>query len=72
MEIRRRVGYLPGELALYENLTDRELVEYIANLRGLSDRRFADELYQRLDLDPRTMSMTCPGATSRSSAWSWP
>lgn len=52
IEIRRRVGYLSGELALYENLTGRELVEYIANLRGLGDRRLADQLCQRLDLDP--------------------
>jgi ABC-2 type transport system ATP-binding protein len=52
VEIRRRVGYLPGELALYENLTGRELMEYIANLRGLGDRRLAGELCQRLDLDP--------------------
>jgi ABC-2 type transport system ATP-binding protein len=52
VEIRRRVGYLSGELALYENLTGRELMEYIANLRGLADRRLAGELCQRLDLDP--------------------
>ena len=52
VEIRRRVGYLSGELALYENLTGRELVEYIANLRGLRDRRLAGQLCQRLDLDP--------------------
>jgi ABC-2 type transport system ATP-binding protein len=52
LEIRRRVGYLSGELALYENLTGGELLEYIANLRGLRDRRLAGELCQRLDLDP--------------------
>jgi ABC-2 type transport system ATP-binding protein len=52
VEIRRRVGYLSGELALYENLTGRELLDYIANLRGLGDRRLAGELCQRLDLDP--------------------
>jgi ABC-2 type transport system ATP-binding protein len=52
IEIRRRVGYLSGELALYENLTGRELLDYIGNLRGLRDRRLADELCQRLDLDP--------------------
>jgi ABC-2 type transport system ATP-binding protein len=52
VEIRRRVGYLSGELALYENLTGRELLDYIANLRGLGDRRLAGQLCQRLDLDP--------------------
>ena len=43
VEIRGRVGYLSGELALgelalYEHLTGRELLDYIANLRGLRDR----------------------------------
>ncbi|HWD47880.1 MAG TPA: ABC transporter ATP-binding protein [Actinomycetota bacterium] len=52
VEIRRRVGYLSGELALYENLTGRELLDYIANLRGLRDRRLVGQLCQRLDLDP--------------------
>jgi ABC-2 type transport system ATP-binding protein len=52
VEIRRRVGYLSGELALYENLTGRELLDYIANLRRLRDRRLAGQLCQRLDLDP--------------------
>jgi ABC-2 type transport system ATP-binding protein len=52
IEIRRRVGYLSGELALYENLTGRELLAYIANLRGLRDRRLVGQLCQRLDLDP--------------------
>jgi ABC-2 type transport system ATP-binding protein len=52
IEIRRRVGYLSGELALYENLTGRELLDYIGNLRRLGDRRLDDQLCQRLDLDP--------------------
>jgi beta-exotoxin I transport system ATP-binding protein len=49
-EVRRQVGYLPGELALYEQLTGRELLAYLANLRGGRMRR-ADELAERLDLD---------------------
>jgi ABC-2 type transport system ATP-binding protein len=52
LEIRGRVGYLSGELALYENLTGRELLDYVANLRGLRERRLAGQLCQRLDLDP--------------------
>ena len=48
--VRRRVGYLPGELALYENLTGRELLTYLANLRG-SEMGLAGELAERLDLD---------------------
>ena len=50
--IHARVGFLPGELALYERLTGREMLTYLANLRGgmPADRlgalaeRFAAEL----------------------------
>ena len=30
-----RIGYLPGDLRLYERLTARELLRYFAHLRGL-------------------------------------
>ena len=32
--IHRRVGYLPGELALYEDMSGEEFVLYLADLRG--------------------------------------
>ena len=32
--IRRRIGYLPGDLALYEQLTARELLTHFRHLRG--------------------------------------
>jgi ABC-2 type transport system ATP-binding protein len=34
LEIRRRVGFLPGDLALYPKLTGRVLLDYFAKLRG--------------------------------------
>jgi ABC-2 type transport system ATP-binding protein len=34
VEIRRRLGYLPGELALYDRLTARELLSFFSHLRG--------------------------------------
>ena len=33
VEIRRRLGYLPGDLALYAHLTGRELLTHFAHLR---------------------------------------
>src|SRR5947208_11154679 len=32
--VRRHVAYLPGELRLYENMTGRQVVEFLARLRG--------------------------------------
>ena len=34
VDLRRRIGYLPGDLCLYENLTARELLTHFAHLRG--------------------------------------
>jgi ABC-2 type transport system ATP-binding protein len=50
--IHRRVGYLPGEFALFDRLTGSQTLEYFANLRGGVDRRYQAELVERFDLDP--------------------
>ena len=34
VEIRKNVGYIPGELALYEHLTGRQFLNYFASLRN--------------------------------------
>lgn len=51
MEVRRRVGYLPGELYLYPDLTGRELLAFLAALRELSDERGIKALVERLEVD---------------------
>jgi ABC-2 type transport system ATP-binding protein len=50
--IHRRIGYLPGEWNLYDRLTGAETIRYFANIRGGVDSAYADQLVQRLDLDP--------------------
>ncbi|MCL5291168.1 MAG: ABC transporter ATP-binding protein [Actinobacteria bacterium] len=50
-EIRRRIGYLPGELELYEKLSGAELLRYFANLRGGVDWSYVEELAERFDCD---------------------
>jgi ABC-2 type transport system ATP-binding protein len=52
VEIHRRVGYLPGEFALYDKLTGGQTIEYFANLRGSVDRGYQAQLIERLDVDP--------------------
>jgi ABC-2 type transport system ATP-binding protein len=51
IEIKRLVGYVPGEPALDPNLTGGQILEYFANLRGGVDRAFLKQLIKRLDLD---------------------
>ena len=50
-ELKARLGNLPGELALWGNLTARDLLTFLGNLRGGLDWAWVDELAQRLDLD---------------------
>ena len=50
--IHRRIGYIPGEFALYDRLTGAQHLEYFANLRGGVDRTYQASLIERLDLDP--------------------
>jgi ABC-2 type transport system ATP-binding protein len=50
--IHRRLGYLPGEFALYDKLTGGQTIEYFANLRGGVDPLYQQDLISRLDIDP--------------------
>ena len=47
LEIRRRVGYLPGDFALYSKLDGAAMLDYLAELRGGIDRRVRDSLAER-------------------------
>lgn len=51
VEIRQRVGYLPGDLRLYERLTGREQLRYFASLRRLGGLGDGELLAERFDLD---------------------
>jgi ABC-2 type transport system ATP-binding protein len=51
LEIRRRVGFLPGDLALYPKLTGRVVLDYLAQLRGGVDRRVRESLVDRFDAE---------------------
>lgn len=51
VEIRRFIGYVPGDLAMYPNLTGRDTLTYFANLRGGVDWGYAETLADRLDAD---------------------
>jgi ABC-2 type transport system ATP-binding protein len=50
--IHRKVGYIPGEFALYDRLTGKQTLEYFANLRGGVDPAYQAALIERFELDP--------------------
>jgi len=51
VEARRRIGYLPGDLALYPKLTADETLTYLGALRGGVPERAITALSERLGLD---------------------
>jgi ABC-2 type transport system ATP-binding protein len=51
VEIKKSIGYVPGEPSLDPNLTGGQILEYFANLRGGVDRAYLKQLIKRLDLD---------------------
>jgi ABC-2 type transport system ATP-binding protein len=52
--IRRRIGYLPGGIALYDSLTGEQVLDYLGELSGRPAVRRA-ELCDRLELSTRTL-----------------
>jgi ABC-type multidrug transport system ATPase subunit len=51
VEIKKFIGYVPGEPSLDNNLTGGQILEYFANLRGGVDKAYLKSLIDRFDLD---------------------
>ncbi len=51
LEVRRLVGYLPGEYRFYENLDGRRMLEYLGHVGGQVDPAVVASLAERLGAD---------------------
>lgn len=49
--IHRRIGYLPGELAMYDHMTGEDLLRYLGKLRGGLDWTYVEKLAARFECD---------------------
>lgn len=49
--VRSRIGFLPGELNLWDNQSGRNIVHYFGRIRGGVDMTYVHELAERLDFD---------------------
>lgn len=52
VELHRRLAYVPGDVALWPNLTGGEAIDLLTGLRGGVSRARRDELIERFELDP--------------------
>jgi ABC-type multidrug transport system ATPase subunit len=48
--VRRRLGYLPQDFGVYENLTAIEFLAYFAALKGVHDRKRIDAMLEMVNL----------------------
>ena len=51
VEVKRKVGYLPGDVPQFGSLTGDEVVAYLGGMRGGVDRRRVQRIAERFDLD---------------------
>ena len=51
VDVKKIIGYVPGEPSLDNNLTGGQILEYFANLRGGVDKAYLKSLIDRFDLD---------------------
>src|SRR6202166_4612891 len=49
--VKRKVGYLPGDLPQFGSLRGKEVVAYLGGLRGGVDQNAVRKLAERFDLD---------------------
>ena len=50
-DVRARLGYLPAELRMYENLTGKQLLRFFGNVRGVTDTTYMYEIAERLSAE---------------------
>lgn len=52
-EIHKRISYVPGDVALWGNLTGGEIIDLFIKLHGSGDKEKRDYLIKRFELDPK-------------------
>jgi ABC-2 type transport system ATP-binding protein len=52
VQVKRHVGYLAGEIALYDKMTGKEFLAYMTALQPLKQKSYTRELIKRFEADP--------------------
>lgn len=53
IEIHKRISYVPGDIALWGNLTGGEIIDLFMKLHGGGNKQKRDYLIKRFDFDPK-------------------
>jgi ABC-2 type transport system ATP-binding protein len=56
--LHRRLAYVPGDVALWPNLTGGEVIDLLGRLQGGQDQARRDRLLEMFDLDPTKKART--------------
>lgn len=52
-KIQESLGYLAGEISFLDDLTGKQMIEFIASMKGLKDKTKMYDLIERFELDPK-------------------
>jgi len=52
-KIQKTVGYIPGEMSLFEEMTGTEFLHFLLQMRNVKDKTRLNELLKIFDLDPK-------------------
>jgi ABC-2 type transport system ATP-binding protein len=52
-EIMKYLGYLPGEIAFFDGMKGSEFLDFMAEMRGMTDNGLKDKLVDLLELDTK-------------------
>ncbi|MDZ7795814.1 MAG: ATP-binding cassette domain-containing protein [Candidatus Marinimicrobia bacterium] len=50
-ELQKIIGYLPGEIAFFDNMKGPEFLKFVGDMHRMKDTRIRDRLIDRFDLD---------------------
>lgn len=51
--IQKRVGYIPGEISFFDNMTGKEFLKFISDYRNIEKDNRIQEMLDRFELDPK-------------------
>ncbi|MEG2018058.1 MAG: ABC transporter ATP-binding protein, partial [Clostridium sp.] len=52
-KIQENLGYLPGEITFLDDLSGKQMLDFIAAMKGIKDKTRMKELMEIFELDPR-------------------